>query len=142
MNRVQKIAWFNLIVIGVSCILSGITIAVLTSIVGMPRAFGGMGFMGICGIMGFSNWIFRKDKGQVILDERDKLINKRAALAGFGASYLFVGLVCMLPFFILGPRASMQVHWLPMIFMGAGLSLVLAHSAALLIQYGRTAKGV
>jgi len=81
--------------------------------------------------------IFRKDKGKVEFDERDHVINQRAALAGFGAAYMVVGLVCMIPFFVLGPKANVSVTWLPMIFVGAGLSSFFAHSVAILIQYGR-----
>ncbi|MHC4747996.1 MAG: hypothetical protein ACYS18_11885 [Planctomycetota bacterium] len=69
------------------------------------------------------------------------MINRRAALAGFGTSYLLVGLACMIPFFILGPKASISVIWLPYIFGGAGLSMFFVHSVAILAQYGRGAKG-
>ena len=81
--------------------------------------------------------VFRKDKGKVAYDERDGLIHSRAALAGFGAAYMVVGLACMVPFFVLGPKANVSVTCLPMIFMGAGLSSFFVHSVVILIQYGR-----
>lgn len=136
MNRVQKIAWFFVITISLSFVLSCIAVAILYVKLGMPRALAGLGFMGIAGLGGFSPLIFRKDKGKVTFDERDKLIKRRAALAGFGTSYLFVGLVCMIPFSILGPKASISVTWLPNIFMGAALSAFFVTSVAILVQYG------
>jgi len=141
MNRVQKIAWSFVITISFGFILSCIAIAILYFKVGMPKALAGLGFMGIAGLGGFSPLIFRKDKGKVTLDERDRLINRRAALAGFGASYLLVGLACMIPFFILGPKASISVIWLPNIWLGTFMIAFFVHSVAILIQYGLADKG-
>ena len=92
MNRVQKIAWSFVVMISVAFLLSCIAIAILYFKVGMPKALAGLGFMGIAGLGGFSPLIFQTEKGKVTLDERYRLINRRAALAGFGTSYLLVGL--------------------------------------------------
>ncbi len=137
MNRVQKIAWFFVITISIAVLLSTVAIGILYAKVGLPKAMAGMAFLGIAGIGGFGPLIFKKDKGPVTCDERDVIINSRAALAGFGAAYMVVGLACMLPFFILGTNSRISVTWLPMIFMGAGLSSFFMHSIAILIQYGR-----
>ena len=140
MNRVQKIAWSFVVTISVAFLISCIAIAILYVKVGMPKALAGIGFMGIASLGGFSPLIFQIEKGKVTLDERDMLINRRAALAGFGTSYLLVGLACMIPFFILGPKASISVRWLPYIFGGVGLNMFFVHSVAILIQYGRGGK--
>ena len=137
MNRVQKIAWLLVITISVAVLLTGGAVGILYLQLGMPKALAGLGFLGITGFGGLGPLIFRKDKDAVTCDERDKLINRRAALAGFGAAYMVVGLACMVPFFVLGPNANISVTWLPMIFMGAGLSSFFTHSVAILIQYGR-----
>ena len=142
MNRVQKIAWSFVVTISIAFLLSCIAIAILYVKVGMPKALAGIGFMGIAGLGGFSPLIFQTEKGKVTLDERDRLINRRAALAGFGTSYLLVGLACMIPFFILGPKASISVICLPYIFGGVGINMFFAHSVAILMQYGRGGKDV
>ena len=136
MNRAQKIAWSLVITVSLGAILSGTAFAILYVKVGMPRAQAGIAFLAIAGLGGFSPLIFKKDKGQVTFDERDKLIKRRAALAGFATSYLFVGLACMIPFSILGPKASISVTWLPKIFAGAAISSFFVHSVAILVQYG------
>jgi len=141
MNRAQKIAWSLVVTISTGVIAGCVAFTVLYFKIGMPKAVAGFALIGIAGLGGFSPLIFRKDKGAVTCDERDKLINRRAALAGFGAAYMVVGLTCMIPFFVLGPKANIPVTWLPMIFMGDGLSLFFAHSVAILIQYGRGSKG-
>ena len=141
MNRAQKMAWLFVITISVAVLLAGGAVGILYVKVGMPKALAGLGFLGIAGFGGLGPLIFRKDKGKVTYDERDGLINSRAALAGFGAAYMVVGLVCMIPFFVLGPKANISVTWLPMIFMGAGITHFFAHSVAILIGYGRGGKG-
>ena len=140
MNRAQKIAWSLVITISLGFILSCIAVAILYVKVGMPKAVAGFAFLGIAGLGGFSPLIFRTDKGKVTFDERDRLIKRRAALAGFGAAWLFVGLVCMIPFRVLGPNATISVSWLPRIFAGATLISFFAHSVAILIGYGRRGK--
>ena len=137
MNRAQKIAWLLVITIFMAVLLAGGSVGILYSKIGLPKALAGLGFLGIAGLGGLGPLIFRKDKGKVTYDERDRLIHSRAALAGFGAAYMVVGLACMVPFFVLGPKANVSVTGLPMIFMGAGLSSFFAHSVAILVQYGR-----
>jgi hypothetical protein len=141
MNRIQKIAWSMVITISLALIVSGRAVTVLYTGVGFPKAFAGLGFMGIAGLGGFSPLLFRKDKGKVTFDERDETIKRRAALAGFAKSYLFVGLACMIPFSVLGPKTLVSVSWLPQIFGGAAISAFYVTSLAILIQYGRTNKG-
>jgi hypothetical protein len=141
MNRLQKISWSVVITISTGFVVSCIAVAILYFKVGFPRASAGLAFLGIAGLGGFSPLIFGKDKGKITFDERDKLIKRRAALAGFAMSYLFVGLACMIPFSVLGPKALISVRWLPMIFMGAALSSFFVHSVAVLVRYGWGGKG-
>ena len=84
---------------------------------------------------------FKKDKGTIIFDERDKLIEKNANLAGFGAVYLYVILMSFLPIAILGEEASIPVTWCPVLLIGAGFCQAFAQSIAILTQYGRSDKG-
>jgi hypothetical protein len=101
MNRIQKVAWWIVVWITAGVVASAIAIAVLYLRVGMPKALAGLGFLGITGLGGLGPLIFGKDKGWVTCSERDKLINNRAAVAGFGAAYLVTGLVYA-AFFYLG----------------------------------------
>jgi len=140
MNRAQKIAWLFVITISAAVLLAGGAVGILYFKLGLPDALAGLGFLGIAGFGGLGPLIFKKDKGKVTLDERDRLIQRRAALAGFTAAYLVVGLACMIPFFVLGPKANVSVIWLPMVFMGAGLCHYFAYSVVLLAQYGRRGK--
>lgn len=142
MNREQKVAWFVVINVTIAIIISLTAFVILYVKVGTPKAFAAFAFLGICGISGLSPLMFKKDKGAVVRDERDKTISLKAAWAGFGSSYLFVGLACMLPFSIMGPNATIQVRWLPYIFMGACLTSFYVRSITLLVLYGRSGKNI
>jgi len=137
MNRSQKIAWFLITVLSATIVLTLVAFGILYALFGVPIAFAAFGFAGLSGLAGFAPMIFKKDEGAVDFDERDILINRRAAMAGFGCSFLFVGLACMVPFFVLGPNSTIKVVCLPLIFGGAGLIVYLVHSVAVLVQYGK-----
>ena len=138
MNRIQKMAWWMAIWVSAGVILAAIAVAILFLVIGMPWSIAraGLGFLGIAGFGGLASLIFKKDPGKVTCDERDHLINTRAAAAAFASAFLVTGLACMLPFFILGPEATVSVTWLPDIFMAAGLTTFFVHSVAILAQYG------
>jgi hypothetical protein len=78
-----------------------------------------------------------KDKGKVVRDERDLMIKKDAAHSGFIGTFLFTCAVCMTTFFVLGPRASISVKWLPMIWMGTSLAQAFFYSLTIIVDYGR-----
>jgi len=138
MNRSQKIAWSFLVCTSAAFVVSLVAVAIAYHYVGMPKALLGFSCMGLAGLSGLSPLLIRKDGDAVAGDERDRAFHRRAALAGFGAAYLFVGGACMIPFFVFGPGARISITWLPQIFIGAGISHYLAHSIAILSQYGWT----
>ena len=141
MNRAQKISLTLVITISLGLFL-GIALIVMRRFdVGVPKtAFLFPIFIaGSGGIISIT--CFKKDKGPIILDERDKQIEKNANLAGFGAVYLYVILMSFLPIGILGEEASIPVTWCPVLLIGAGFCQAFVQSIAILIQYGRAGKG-
>ena len=78
MNRYQKLAWLNLIVITSTIIITSTAIAVEIYIRGYSTI--GFWFIGILVILKFNRFLFKKPQGQdqVVCDERDSLIIKRA----------------------------------------------------------------
>ena len=143
MNRFQKLAWFNLIVILIALTLSAIAVSVLYFVVDLPirGALGGFGFMGITGLMGLSPILFKKERGKVSFDERDQLINLRAVLAAYSVFWLVFTAACMIPWSIIGPSGSISVNVLPIMLFGIGITLALVHSLVILVQYGWGRKG-
>ena len=136
MNRAQKISLTLVITFSLGLLLGIIAIVMRRFDVGVWKI--ALVFaVAIAGSGGIISLIFfRKDKDAITHDERDKLIEKNAHLAGFGAGYLYVILVSFLPIGILGEEASIPVTWCPGLLIGAGFCQVFAQSLAILIQYG------
>ena len=139
MIRQQKIA-VTVLIVSLLGMFLGITLALLKHCVpDFPKgtvAFGGL-------ILAFGVIVFigrfKRDKGAVTFDERDKLIEKNANLAGFGAVYLLMILVSYLPIGI-APEARIPTKWFPFLLPLAVLCQCFAQSLATLIQYGRGGK--
>jgi hypothetical protein len=136
MNRVQKISSTMVITFSLGLFLGIMLIVMRLFDVGIPK----IAFLFPVLIAGSGGIIsitcFKKDKGAVTFDERDKLIEKNANLAGFGAVYLYVILMSFLPIAVLGEEASIPVTWCPVLLIGAGFCQAFAQSIAILIQYG------
>ena len=142
MNRIQKISWLMVICIGLASILSSAAITSLYFKVGFPRAWAGWAFMGIAGIAGLGPLIFKKDSGAFTCDERDRLINMKAARAGFAISYAVFGLLSMGIWEYYRHRSieTISIHILPILFMAAGITAFFTHALTIIILYGKDKK--
>ncbi len=142
MNRAQKISLTIVITFSLGIFLGIILIVMRFFDMGIPK----IAFLIPVVIAGSGGIIsitcLKKDKGTIIFDERDKLIEKNANLAGFGAVYLYVILMSFLPIGILGEEGSIPVTWCPALLIGAGFCQAFAQSIAILIQYSRGGKNV
>ena len=138
MNRLQKMARFNLIVILISLSLSAIAVGVLHFIVRQPiqHALGGFGFIGICGLMGFSPLLYKKTPGMVSFDERDLLIQRKATLRAYTIFWFLFVLAAMAPFFVLGPDGKVSVKYLAAMVFGGMIIVMLVQSIVTLEEYG------
>ena len=98
--------------------------------------------MGVAGIAGFAPIIFKKDPGPVQCDERDRLINLKAARAGFAISYGVFGLLCMgiWDYYRHQNVETISIHILPQLFMAAGITAFFTHALTILILYGKDNK--
>ncbi len=139
MNKTQKGAWFQLLT-AMSLGISFGAVIILALTVGMPRAWLGMGFMGL---MALGQLIPRKEGGRnkVQFDERDLLIEKRASLWGYCASYGFFVAFSSVTYSVVGKGGLVSVNILPIMVIGGVVVLLLVRSVAILVQYGRAGKG-
>lgn len=140
MNREQKVALSLVVTTLAAMIASTVAIIILYRRVGMPEALKGFAFMGFSGLGCLTMFIFKKEKGKVTFDERDKIIQKRAGLAGFALAYLFVGLACLTPFYVMKGQGLISVRWLPRIFIGTCITHFFFYSLTILCEYGLKGK--
>jgi hypothetical protein len=136
MNRAQKVAWSYLILISIGLLTSVAAIVALYPKLGMPGALRGFGCIGLGGLGALSPLLFKKERREVRFDERDRLFHQRAWFAGYCASYLFFVVVGMATWFMYGPNGTISVNVLPLTVIGGLMALTLAHSVAILEQYG------
>jgi len=138
MSKAQKIARFKLIVITIALTLSAITVGVLYFFVGLPigGALSGLCFIGICGLIGLTPFLFKKEGGNVSFDERDLLIHKRATLVAYSVFWIFFTAACMIPWWILKTGDSIPVAVLPAMLAAGFIIVQLVQSVAILAQYG------
>ena len=140
MNRWQKIAWFNVIVIAVVPAITAATIAVLYFKYGFPKALAGLGPLGFMGFLGLPTLLFRQKKDHVDFDERDMLIHHKSIVAAYSIFFPVFTAACMIPWFIFGSKTSVSLVVLPIMLGVFGIFLTLVQSTAILIQYSRSNK--
>lgn len=92
--------------------------------------------------MSFLPWLFRlftyRNKKQVVYDERDRLIEKQAALISYFFFWLYFVIACLIPWWVTGSNGSVPVITLPIVLTG-GLSIfVFIKSLTTIIFYGRS----
>jgi hypothetical protein len=143
MNRYQKLAWFNLIVITATIIITttGITIEFYM------RGYSTLGlfFLAPLVLLKFKPFMFKKPQGQdkVVCDERDSLILKRALSFAFKTFWwvFVVSSISVHIFMGMGPESSIPTITLPLMAVGGALFMQIVCSVAILVQYGRVGKG-
>lgn len=133
MLAMQKWAWFNLAVIGLTL-----------GVVALLWPFGGRGALGGCGflgLIGFCPLFFRGKPGQVVTDERDQAIWQRAWVLGYAVFWVvFVLAAVFLSELVYGQEGAVPV-WIVQCSVFAAFMLVVAlASMAILVQYAGGSK--
>jgi len=141
MNRQQKIA-LTVLIISLLAMFLGVTLILMKHYVpDFPKKYiAFLSFILACGVLVFISRFIKKDECAVTFDERDKMIEKNAHLAGFSVVYLLVILVSYLPVG-LAPEAKIPTQWFPYLFPIAVICQYFTQSLTTLIQYGRGPKG-
>jgi hypothetical protein len=137
MNRWQKIAWFNLIVIMVTIVATSTTIAAEFHLRGHSTF--GLWCVALLALLKATPYLFHKPQSRtgVVCDERDDLILKRAVSYAWAAFWWVFVVACFLLWFMVGPEKSVPTMALPLMALAGGLFHKVATSVAILVQYGR-----
>ena len=132
MNAEEKSAWF---IIGVS-VATLVAFLILVPLIGFKVALGSFGLFGLAGL---APLFFRKQSGKVASDERDRIIVRKAAVAGGMSSYLVFVAGCMAAWLIKMVRseATIDIAVLPLLVFFGAVVLFLVRSVALLVLYRR-----
>ena len=139
MNRQQKIAWFNVVILAFSLLLSSTVVFWMALKAGFPLALSGFGLLCVCLLHFLGPAFFRKkgQPGQVVFDERDTQIAQRSIFYGDVASNVFFVSTFVCALLALGFEGSVRVASLGLIIGGAYFVSKVTESLTTLILYGR-----
>jgi len=148
MNKTQKGAWFSLINFILLIIFSVHSVKIIRGIFspeGYPNALKVVLFWAfiIFGFMGLSAFLLYRKKqspAEVKSDERDNLIQKRAALVCFVLVWFLLIISYVILWHIVGLDGSIPLYILPFIYLGVFFTAILVFNVAVLVQYGRGGK--
>jgi hypothetical protein len=139
MNRYQKLAWFNLIVITATIIITSAGIAIEFHIRGYSSLF--LFFIAPLVLLRLKPFLFKKPESRsgVVCDERDEFIVKRAVSFAYTTFWIvfFVSSFAVHIFMGMGPDSSVPTITLPLTAVGGALFMKILCSAAILVLYGR-----
>ena len=141
MNRYQKLAWWNIIIITFTIIITTAAIIIEFHIRGYSTL--GIYFIAPLVLLKFNRFLFKKaqSEGGVVSDERDNLIIKRALVFTFMAFWWVFVISSFLLWWFIGPRNSVPTITLPLMALGGGIFMKIVCSVAILVQYGRPVEG-
>jgi hypothetical protein len=139
MNRAQKNALSALVFLFVTNTIFAYVLFRLFVLKKAPESFAGR-FLPLAILILISGTLLvwtlkRQSPKEVASDERDKLIDSRAAFVAF-ISALFVFLIAgVIPRLVLGDNGCVPAWSLPLINFGAFVILTMIYFAAILVQY-------
>jgi hypothetical protein len=128
MSTQQKSAWYSLMV-GVLTVAAYVALLLLAGPSVAPAAFA------VLALMAGTPWLFQDE----VADERERHIARHASVAGGVAAYLFLVAVCMLVWWLRyrADPPTVDVNVLPLIAMGACVTLLVVRSLAVLLLHRR-----
>lgn len=141
MNRLQKLSWFNIIIIFATIIIT--TTVIMVEVAKKGYSNFGLYFLAIPVLLKFNPFLLKKlqSRDKVVLDERDIDITKRALAITYKIFWFVFIAFCFLLFIIIGPRGFVPVITLPLIAIGSAFFMRVVCSVSILIQYGKEGKG-
>jgi len=147
MNRWQKIAWFNLIVMTLCFVVCFVLAASMSfQRVATPPTPLFLVIIPSLILVAISTFIFRKKAKRVDFDERDMQIHKKSQYVGLWAfvisTVLAITVEIMICFFAVGPGGTLRYPLVLLLTICAGGGVwIIADSIAILVQYNWGGKG-
>lgn len=145
MNKAQEGALICVILMPVAALVCGALGVGLAYVKAVPLPRLLLEFTFVFALLGCA-WLIpfllrRTRKSKISFDERDQLIIKKAALTAYVVLWLYFVTACVIAWWIVGPHGSISVNVMPLTLAGGLAIFGFVHNIAVLIQYGRGARG-
>ena len=134
MSKLQKSAWVNLGLVTVGLLIAMICFVFLSKINARGIDYIIISLVVVCIMAPFEYIHYKKKSYEAGFDEREKMISKQAFNISVFGLVVFLGLVCIIPFFVVGGGNTIKVIYLPIVFLGALFTAQFVHSMAIIIQ--------
>ncbi len=140
MNRLEKIAWLKLKIIGISLIVALLTACFvsMTKDVMLTFTVGGLvlSIGSLIALLIPHTILFRpKEHHKVVNDERDTMIQKKAHLVSYATLWCILIIACTVPFFIAGSQGSIPAVSLMHLLTISLVTVIVVESGTVVIQY-------
>jgi len=140
MNRLQRMAVFNLGLGAVALLVHFVQIFLPTSVVRLVLEILVLLILVPLTVSYFHRRRLARQGGQHY-DERDTAIHQTAIMYGLMSMFTVVSLATLTAFIALGPGSSVSIGTLLDIFMLGALSMFVGESLTIMIKYGRADEG-
>ncbi len=140
MNRLQKMAVFNLGLGAVALLVHFVQLFLPTTVVRLVLEILVLIILVPLTVSYFRRRRLAKQGGQYY-DERDKAIHQTAILVGLMSAFMVMFLATFLTFIAFGPGSSVRIGTLLDIFMLGALSMYVGESLTIIFKYGRAGTG-
>ena len=134
MCRLQKLAWYQLIVLVLWIFIMAVSAAAIyyfklnDELITIPL------LLGI--FIRFDKAFFPLRPGKIEYDERDTVIKQKALNIAYGIFWYVFVFGSLITYFILGPMNSMPTGVFVIMILGGAILIRLAWSIAVIVQYG------
>ncbi len=134
MNRLQKAAWLNLVIMAGCVLIVGVGFAVLTELNAKGIVYALIFFAGGSLVIPAIFVLYRRWAVEARFDERERRIHGRAFIWSACITIILLAGICIVPFYVVGGQGLMHVYYLPVIFLTTLFAFQLAHTVVILIQ--------
>lgn len=135
MNRLQKIAVYQLTVI-FTALVAAVIVWIAVRSKGWEYAYFGLIPLILLTFVRFDRMFFPIKAGEIVYDERDEMVKKKAVVTAYTVFWIAFVLGCIIPLFILGPNSTIHISVLPWMVFCAAVIVRVVWSIAILVQYG------
>lgn len=137
MNRLQKIALYNIIVMVTALTLTVVAAAIAAYLKGLSAACPALAMLGLLGFMGLSPILFGGKPNKIDFDERDTSIQIKSTTIAYSV-FWFLWVVGSIITWAIKRNSgnSISVEVLPLMVLAGFLVVNFVQSIAILISYG------
>ena len=134
MSNLQKSTWLTFGIVTVSTVITMLGFVFLAKANAKGTEYIMIHFIGGCVLLPLMYMFLKKNGLERNFDEREKLISRQSLIIATIIMIVFLYVICIFPFFIIGGGSTINIIYLPLICLSAVFTFFFVYSMAVLIQ--------